>query len=100
MEIPLGFFNLADAEHFRKINDIKKIPVIQLVVHKNVISYGGLLDEKELLAWVKDTTRLDKIPELEGKEHLEKISSSENRIFIFTGETNHPRFSLFAEGYY
>lgn len=52
------------------------------------------------MKWIKNTTRLSKIPELEGKEHLEKVKGTENRVFIFTGDTEHPRFSLFAEGYY
>lgn len=39
MDIPIGFFNLGDYKHFRQVNDIKSIPLIQLSIHKNVINY-------------------------------------------------------------
>ena len=53
-----------------------------------------------ILKWIKDKSRLSKIPKIKNKEHFDNIIKHNKKVFIFTGNMDSPRFKVFSEGFY
>ena len=71
LKIPVGYFDLKDQENFKKINSIKQIPVIMLIINGIEVTFHGIVDKKHLINWIFEKTKLKKIPFLQTKEEFE-----------------------------
>lgn len=48
----MGLFDVHDFPEFKAYNNIKKLPIINLYLHKISVSYEGLLSETNILQWI------------------------------------------------
>jgi hypothetical protein len=100
LNIPVAFLNTSKYDDFKKFKGIKSIPIINLYLHQNEITYRGLLNKDMVMNWVIEKTKLSKIKEINELEDLQKKYLNQNVLFLYFGDSNNPRFQIFAEGYY
>lgn len=100
LEIPIGFFNLYKLDNFKAYKSIKHVPIINLHIDNNEITYHGILKKDLILTWIIEKTKLSKIEEIKELEDLEKILATNRYVFMYYGDNLNLRFNIFSEGYY
>ncbi len=100
LDIPVGFMNTYKLDEFKKLNGIKKVPIITLHIGKAEIFYEDEVNKQEILDFVMKKTKLSKIKKIKGLEEFKTQKEKDSKIYLFYGEENSPRFKIFAEGYY
>ena len=86
MEIPIGFFNLYKEHGFKKLKDIKKIPLIQLYINKTEVTYHGIIEKNKMLSWLMEKTKLVKLPHLKSLDEFKNILKTKGMAFFYFGD--------------
>lgn len=100
LEIPIGFLDVHGLNDFKAYNNITKFPIIDLYIKQVKLTYNGLLSEAFLLDWIREKVQTNNIPQISDVNEIETILKEQKDFIYYHGDSQNPRFKIFAEGHY
>lgn len=100
LNIPIGMFNTHGMETFKKQRNITKVPIISLFISGTEIVFHGFNAPAEILRFVTAKTQIGRPRALENPSEVASELSKNDHVFLYFGNTENPRYSMFSEGVY